>query len=255
MMEARYTKLLINQAEVILKEAEKLKGQGIDLRYEQGRVSYKYYLDQIDLLIKQYNFLFPKVNKLLEKENITEILGEVKPIEGDGDKIRNGTIYNSDKKILQLIFGSSNILCFLREGVVLPDETRDRLLSLSEELKTLAGEVYEEVYLNLELSKESFEKGCFLGSSLISGKIINVCLNEIPGDINEKIKILKEKKLIEEKGGVDSIIRASHFGRNLTSHELKINPTSSEAISSLSDAIRVSKIISRYKNSLKINSI
>ena len=249
-MKTKQIKLLIVQSEIILEQARKLEGQGEKILRNEGDVSYYYYLSNIDKMVKQFNLIVPKINKLLEKEGIAEKLDETKEVGATLKQIREENVFfNADGLLFQLIFGASNILSFLREGVVLSETTLDKLDSLSEELDNLKEKLSEESYNNLKEATDSFEKGCFLGSSLISGRVIRSCLDKINGkDINEKIDSLKEIALIQEKGGKDSIFKSNHFGRNLTSHDLNIMPTSSEAISYLGDAIKIAKIIFEYES-------
>ena len=254
-MKSKEIKILVTQAEIILEQAKKFQGQGGKVAKLQGDVAYTYFIRHVELLIEQFNKMVPKINKLIEKEGIEEKLEEISRIE-EGDnkqllkKIREDKIiFNTDGKILELLFGASNALSFLREGVVLSETTQNKLDSLREELESLKSSLKEEVYTNLKEANESFERGCFLGSSLISGRIIWNCLDCIKGkDINEKIDSLIDNELISEKGGRDSILKSNHFGRNLTSHDLKIMPSSSEAISFLGDAIKIAKISRDYEN-------
>ena len=245
--------LLIVQAEIILEHARKLQGQNLKIFRIDGDISYYYFLGNIDKLIVQYNYLVPKLNKLFLEESIDEELKEIKKIEPDVAKIRDDNVlYNPDGKLLGLIFNVSKILTFLREGIILSEETQDRLDSLSKELETLKDNLDENVYINLKEANESFEKGCFLGVSLICGRVIKHSLDKINGkDINDKIESLKSTGLIEEKGGKDSIMKSNHFARNLTSHDLRIMSSSSEAISHLGDAIKISKIFREYENRLQ----
>ncbi len=247
-MQNKQTKLIVTQTEIILEQCKKLQGKGTNILNTEGDVYYLYYLQQIDEVVDQFNSLIPKINNIFKKEELDEEFTEIVKIEATLQKIRvENIVYNADKKLLQLTFGSQKILSFLREGVELSEITKDRLNSLNTELENLKDKLNLDVYNNIKEAKDAFEKGSFLGSGLISGRVIRACLDKIKGkDITEKIQSLKDFNLLREKDGYDSILRASHFGRNLASHDLKIMPASSEALSFLADAIKIAKILSQY---------
>ncbi len=252
-MNTKQSDLLITQIELILEESKNLKGKGRTVRGHSNYVEYLYFIRNIDLLAEQFNLIANKVSMFLKDEGIDETIEEIPLMGPTMEEIRANTLYNTDAILLKLIFGCSKILTFLRPGTVLPEVTLNKLDSLSKELRALEENLDTDIFNNLGLSTESFEKGCFLGSSLISGRVLINSFNQIEGkDINEKVDELKRYDLVREKDGKDSIMKANHFGRNLTSHNLKIIPSSSEAISYLGDAIKIAKLVSEYN--IKKNS-
>lgn len=255
-MAQKQINLLINQTELILNEAKGLKGKGTQVR-NSSYAEYLYFNKNIDLLIQQFNLIAKKVNGMLKEESIDEEIKEIPQIKPEMDEVHiEHIVYNTDGYLLRLIFGCSQILTFIREGVVLPEVTLNKLDSLIEELKGMEKSIAQNIYSHLVLATESFEKGCFLGSSLISGKILITSLNMIDGkDINDRIEELKKYNLVREKDGEDSLIKANHYGRNLTTHDLKIVPSSSEAISYLGEAIKIAKLVSEYNQKKNDNSI
>ena len=256
-MDSRIVKIIINQAEIIFEQAKNCQNQSLKIHKHEGKAAYADFLTKVDALITQYNYLVDKISKVFKEEGIDESLDEVKGIDWKWKKIsEDGTIYPMEGKLLSMIFGAGKILCFLREGIVLPEQTINRLSSLTNELEELKNKISLEIYNNLKEAKDEFEKGAFLGCSLISGRVIRVCLEKIPGeDINKKIEYLKDKELIRDKDGRDIILKADHFGRNVASHDLSIFPTSSEAISFLAESIRIAKIISNLDKELDEKNI
>lgn len=252
-MDKKQLRLILSQAEIILSKAKELDGKGYEILMKQGTVPYKYYLDKIDILIEQFNYIIPKISQVFKEENIDFSLAIIQKLEVKHEDL-GGKKYGDPKvlipadiPLLKLIFGSGNIISFLKEDILLSEDTQDKLNSLSEELTNIKSYLSEDVYNNLIKGKSEFENGGFLGSSLISGRIIKVSLDKIGGkDINEKISTLNKLVLLREKDGEQALVKANHFARNLTSHSLDIMPTASEAISYLAEAIKISKIVSEY---------
>ena len=250
-------KLVESQASIIFEQAKKLQNTALQVRQKQGLTSYAEILNQINVLIDEYNLLADKMNQILAQEGIDETLKPTKKINYNWDQMKeDGVVYSTESKLLHLIFGSAKILSFLREGVALPEQTINKLSSINKELEEIKEELPYNVYTNLKESKDEFERGGFLGSSLVSGKTIRVCLDKITGkDINQKIENLKKLDLVRDKDGVDSLIKANHYGRNLTSHDLDIFPTSSEAISYLGEAIKIAKLSANFEKNTKKEEI
>jgi len=246
-METKQLNLIRAQVEVILRESEKLRGKNLSL-YKESHVEYLYYLRMINHLTEQLNRLAPKMNTFFKKEGINYKIEKLVLFDVTLEKIReNRTLFGAEPRLLKLILASTNILAIIKQDIILPEKTQNKLDSLSDEINNLRGKIPEDLYINLVHSKETFEKGCLLGSSLISGKIIRVCLDKVNGkDINEKIESLKKIDLDIDKGGKDSLIKANHFARNLWSHDLSIIPTPSETISHLGESVKISKIVHNY---------
>lgn len=240
--------LIATQAQIILDEAKNLRGKNLEL-YNKSHVEYVYYLDTIDILVKQINNIAPKVNELFKKEGIDYQIPEIKIFDATLEEVRQQHIISpAEPKLLKLIFTASNILTFIKGGLILSESTQNRLDCLSEEIDSIRTEIGEPLSENLTETKDTLEKGCLLGSSLISGKIIRASFDVIPGkDINDKIETLKRFGLVREKDGKDSLLKANHYGRNLASHNLKIMPSASETIAFLAEALKIVKIVSEYQ--------
>jgi len=126
----------------------------------------------------------------------------------------------------------------------LSKEELKKLTPIREELEELS-EVLPDINYerNLEEAIKEYEKGDYLASALISGRVIIYALNQIPKKSDEeKVRFLREKGIIEKgrKDVHESIIKASRRARNFFSHDIKVFPTPSEALSLLGDAIGIS---------------
>ena len=131
----------------------------------------------------------------------------------------------------------------------LPKDELDKLTSLRKELEKLS-EILPDINYerNLKEAINEYEKGDYLASALISSRVIIYALNQTPGKSDEeKVKFLREKGIIEKgrKDVHESIIKASRKARNFFSHDIKVFPTPSEALSLLGDAIRILGIVSK----------
>lgn len=251
-MENRYIRLIETQAQIILDESKRLRGKNLEM-FNKNDVEYTYYLKTIDKLIDQLNVIAPKLNILFEKEGIDYKVPELKKFDATLDQVREeNIIFGAEPKLLEVIFASSSILSFIKEGLILSENNQNRLDFLLEEIEGMKGEVKGNIFSNLIEAKNTLEKSSFLGSSLISGKIIRASFDKIEGkDINEKIESLKKLGLVREKDGEESLLKANHYGRNLASHDLEVMPTASEALSFLSEAVKIVKITSSYLKNLQ----
>ena len=142
-------------------------------------------------------------------------------------------------------------------ATALSKDELDKLSSLVEELEKLS-EVLPDINYERNLSEaiDEYEKGDYLASALISSRVIIYTLNQIPGQSDEeKVKFLREKGIIEKdrKDVHESIIKASRRARNFFSHDIKVFPTPSEALSLLGDAIgileKASKVLRKEEKS------
>ena len=70
----------------------------------------------------------------------------------------------------------------------------------------------------------------------------------------QKVKFLQEREIIEKgrKDVHESIIKASRKARNFFSHDIKVFPTPSEALSLLSDAMGILEKVSEFLKEVKI---
>jgi len=247
-MDIRERKIMLEQAKLILEQAKKLQNTGCNVFSKQGAVAYFLLIKQINRLGKKFNFLVPKINAFFEEEGINEKIEESTKIETNFDTIKEKTLSDTETPLLDILFGTTTIITFLDISSKISDENVDRLSSITKELNSIKKDIDTTHFQNISEAKNEFEKGAFLGASLICGKIVRNCIDQIVGkDINDKITSLKQNNLIGEKDGRDFILKTNHFSRNLTSHDLTIFPTSSEAVSYLGDSIKIARIYSDFK--------
>jgi hypothetical protein len=130
----------------------------------------------------------------------------------------------------------------------IPESDLNKLASLRKELKDISGRLSDPNYeTNCTMALEEYEKGHFLASALISGRVIIYALAQLPGgSTEEKIKLLTEEGRIEKtKDNVyeSFILKADKKARNFSSHNIKVFPTASDAISLIGDAVGILKFL------------
>lgn len=137
----------------------------------------------------------------------------------------------------------------------LSKEELDKLTSLRKELEKLSGILDINYGRNFLEAINEYEKEDYLASALISSRVIIYALEQIPGKTDEvKVKFLQEREIIEKgrKDVHESIIKASRKARNFFSHDIKVFPTPSEALSLLSDAMGILEKVSKFLKEVEI---
>jgi len=254
-MDIKEKNIILTQLKIILDNAKSLQDTAFPNYNKHGMVGFLLTIRQINSLIGKHNKLIPRLNPLFKESEIDEELKEIKEVKEDPDSVRDKNIFpDTESPIVSLIFNCSTAVSLLSIESSISEENIDRLNSVTNELNSVKKEIEANLFQNLMEAKNEFEKGGFLGASLICGKIIRTVIDQIPGeDINKKIEILKDSKLIRDKDGRDSVLKANHYGRNLLSHDLSIFPTSSETISYLGESIKIAKIFSKYKENSMVS--
>jgi len=112
----------------------------------------------------------------------------------------------------------------------IPESDLNKLASLRKELKNASSRLSDPNYeTNCTMALEECEKGHFLASALISGRVIIYALAQLPGgSTEEKIKFLTYEGRIEKtKDNVyeSFILKADKKARNFFSHDIKVFPT------------------------------
>lgn len=135
------------------------------------------------------------------------------------------------------------VLNKLASPALTPDEI-DKLNSLRQELEKISIDVnYEK---NLEEAIKEHEQGHYLASALISSQVIIYSLDKIPGGTDEeKLEFLKSNKKIGagRKDEESQFLKASRIARNFFSHRIDTFPSPEEALSLLSDCVRIVKLV------------
>jgi hypothetical protein len=245
--------MLLAQAKLLGEQASRLQNTGVNIFSKQGAVAYFLLIKQINQLCVKYNLIVPKFNAFFVEEGIDQKIDQSTKIETDFETIKQHTLSDTETPLMDIIFGAQTMVTFLDISSEISEENVDRLSSIIKELNSIKSDIDATHFQNIGEARNEFEKGAFLGASLICGKVVSSCIDQISGkDINDKIASLKDAGLVREKDGRDFLLKANHFARNLTSHDITIFPTSSEAISYLGDAIKIARIYSDFKKMQKI---
>jgi len=132
-------------------------------------------------------------------------------------------------------------------AIPLPKEDMDKLSSIREELKELSVKL-PNVYFekNIDEAIKEYEQRHFLASALISGRVLTYALDQISGkSIEEKIETLQEQGVIdkERKDLQEAVTKADKKARNFFSHDIRVTPSSSDALSLLGDTLKMLKYV------------
>lgn len=226
----------------------------------------------ITKLLPEYNRAVGRFNQIMEERNINKKIEEV--IEKDvlyykkkgkwmldymdyeneldtlSEKLREGrvpdyitvgrlsSIYLS---VLQpIVIRSKEAIGILESLIPLPpSEERDRLNGIKQEIENVEN---EKIKQDLLTSIKECEHGFYLGSCLITARVIDYVIDKIPGDdINKKIEFLKIKGVIdkEDKYTAEFILKASKKARNYLAHEPGSNVLCAESLSLLGDCVKL----------------
>jgi hypothetical protein len=135
-----------------------------------------------------------------------------------------------------------------------PAEELDKLQSLRKELEAMLSGL-EEVYLeNASQAIDEYEKGDHLASVLIASRVIICGLDTIPGaNDDERIRNVQEKGIIDRKREdiQRSIVKASRKARNFFSHDVRVSPSPSDALSLLGDMVQILKLLVKFGEASK----
>jgi len=134
----------------------------------------------------------------------------------------------------------------------------DKLAALKEHLEGLS-EVLPDINYEINVNEaiNEYERGAYLASALISGRVILYALNQIRGESTEKkARFLRDKGLIEQdkKDVYESILNADKRARDLYSYDITMFPSSSDALLLLGDAIEILEIVSNVSEAAKKKS-
>jgi len=142
-----------------------------------------------------------------------------------------------------------HVIGFLNAAITpLSPEDVDRLNKLRSELAEVTTKLDINYEKNLTEAINEQEKGHSLASALITARVINYIIDQIEGEtIEDKIKFLQEKGIIEKGGEVKAfIIKASKKARNVFSHDIKILANPSDSLSMLGDCVKLLGILKAF---------
>lgn len=120
------------------------------------------------------------------------------------------------------------------------------LHSLRGELEKISSKIDVNIDKNIEMAIDEYETGHYLSSALLSSRVIVSELDKVKGKSDEEtIKELKDSGKIKNKrkDTIAQLIKASKLSRHFLSHNPNIFAEPDEALSLLSDCIRIVKLV------------
>jgi hypothetical protein len=154
---------------------------------------------------------------------------------------------------IRVAMGSIRIECKKALGFLeklshpsITQEEIKELHSLRGELEKISTKIDVNIDKNVEMAIEEYETGHYLSSALLSSRVIVSQLDKIAGKGDEeKIKELKDSGRIKNKrkDTVAQLVKASRLSRHFLSHNPNIFAEPDEALSLLSDGIRIVKLV------------
>lgn len=136
----------------------------------------------------------------------------------------------------------------------LSPEDADKLSKLRSEIAKLTTKLDINYEKNLGEAINEYEKGHYLASALITGRVIIYILAQIKGkNDEERIKFLQDKNMIEKSREGEAvkafIIKASKKARNIFSHKIDRFAEPSDALGMLGDSVKLLGIFAKLKES------
>ena len=209
------------------------------------------YSEEEKILAEEFNDAKVQFERIRDKQQFDVNLRSIEKIPSTWAK---------EKAFLRMLDIECDKAIGVLESIATPlsKDELDKLTALREELEKLS-EVLPDINYerNLKEAIEEYEKGDYLASALISGRVIIYALNQIPGGKDEeRVEVFKEKGIIgkgkEGEAVRKSIIKASRSARNFLTHNIKGFPAPSEALSLLGDAIVILKLVGKVLEEEKI---
>jgi hypothetical protein len=195
-------------------------------------------------LLEEYNQEYSHVNELVGFNSYRGLQYVSKPSSPDLSESWYATLTSLIPQIDKGIMGLRSKISLLS-----PHEIQE-LRVIRDDLQKVLSELPEIYEKNAEEAIREFEKGAFLGSALISGRVIQYVFDQIPGEnIKEKIKALEDKGLVEEKGEVppEYVLKADRKARNYFSHDITAYPDRSEALELVIICKRIFELLKAFK--------
>jgi hypothetical protein len=146
----------------------------------------------------------------------------------------------------ELIVDCDKIITVLHEKQSpLTHKEMDKLNHIRKEITSICESIDINFEKNLDKSVELSECGQFLGSALITSRVVAYIIDKISGkNIDEKIKTLIDSSVLKKDDDKtkEQIIKASKKSRNYLTHRIDTFAEPSDAMSLLGDCITLLKI-------------
>jgi len=215
------------------------------------------YRSMIDNAFFSYNNAVKDLESLKDSINYSISIYKINEYE-----TKNFSAYELNGFIPLIIIECEKVIGILKNKLSVPltESQKNRLSSISHQIKKLDLDYYYEK--NLNLAVDHFEKGNFLACSLISSRIIVYCMDQIPqaniDNQNKKLMKSKDEKRIDylieknimskkERDQKTRIFKYVTNARNFLVHDIKVFPDASDSMSLLGDCIDILKILTKIE--------
>ncbi len=246
--------MIIEQLENIRKSTGDLIGKNDEILsikdiHSGHRIRYCQLCDSADEIIKEYNWMVPKLNSFFEKTGIDCKFEEVNKVEQSWADIKEKHTFNTfNHKLTKISLMCGRALSILENLATNTREIKNKFDALKLEIQNLEKEgVSQNTLKNLIEAHESFELNRLLGTSLICGRIAIFYLDSVPGNINEKVEKITNAGLLVSKGSQDHVLKTNQKIRALFAHDINYLPSASETISIFGDTIFIVRTINEFK--------
>jgi cell fate (sporulation/competence/biofilm development) regulator YlbF (YheA/YmcA/DUF963 family) len=246
--------LMKRDAADVLGAFESIKSQAKQLR-KSLRDSLFGPIEELENLVEAYKDAKLHFGGIASEQNIGVYLRDIEL------KGRDYSAVHKQKALLSEIDVECDKAIGALESMAAPlsEDDLDKLTALKEHLEKLS-EVLPDINYEINVNEaiNEYERGAYLASALISGRVILYALNQIRGESAEKkVRFLRDKGLIEEgrkKDVYESIINADKRARDLYSYDITMFPSSSDALLLLDDAIGILGIVNNVSEAAKKKS-
>jgi len=240
---------LISQLEYLKKVSEETKGRSINLINQPKSTAWIYssLCEEVDIIIKEYNWIIPHLNHFLKERGFSFELIELKSINPNFEEMNEKNTYPAiDRKLIYISLNCNKILSIIKNLFTPTKENKKNFEELKKEIEDIGEELPKNILNNIDEAIKELELDKKLGAVLICGRIIIFNLNSIPGNLNEKIEEMRKIGILGARGSEEWIIKAEKKARDLFAHDLNYSPEPSDAISILGDMIKIVKIVKEY---------
>lgn len=163
------------------------------------------------------------------------------------------TVEETKGTLRQIAIECDNVVGALRSLITpISPEDADKLSKLRSEIANVTTKLDINYERNLNEAINEYEKGHYLASALITGRVTIYIHEQFDGKTDEeKIKFLQNKNIIEKSREGEAvkafIIKASKKARNIFSHKIDRYAEPSDAIGMLGDSVKLLGIIAKLK--------
>jgi hypothetical protein len=239
-----------------LKELKEVNVEAIDKREHDPYIAFSSDVERA--LSKMMQDLIPQTQVLLDAYN-NDIQTTSNELGIQLEQIQPGK--NLEAIYCQILIGCDKIIAIVEASLSpLSNQQMDNLGHIKKEASTICEKLDIHFERNLQKAINELEKGEFLGSSLITSRIIVYMLSQLNSLNNLKGENIEQKlnylvKIGKLEGDPDNIrmqvIKTDKNARNIFAHRIDTYAEASDAMSLLSGCIFLMKI---YSKAIQINN-